>query len=506
MAGYKPTGLEMWDAWGIEHEDRLHVVHLQFRLPDSGRSEEEANHLGHAVSADLLEWTTMPLGLAPGTPGSMDDLRVWTGCLYKHNGIFYLYYTMRSSRDEGKMQRIGLATSGDMLHWERYAGNPVISPDPRWYVHEGDPLPGGVVDCRDLVIVDDPRCNGWYGFYAARTPSSRLTHGSVIAAVRSDDLIHWRHLPPAFAPDNYACIEVPDVYELDGKWYMTCLTGNGYGNLGIFRDRSVTHGTIYAVADHIAGPYRELPEDNLVIGGDMSSGYSCRSFMFQGKRHVLYTERETNTLSPPFELCTTAEGYLRLKYSERTARLRERPLIGPDAPPSIARLPCCHHIWRLPGGDWRLEGRTYTGGSLGGWQVADLGVGSSDMEIEATVRIVGGKAGGVVWRGDSAHVDCSDNMMAMLDAEEGIVRAAMAPHFAAGWSRLWPVRIGQDYRLRVMVRRPRVEVYVDDMLALQFAAPLPAAIRPSAALFLDRADVRIGEVAVYELKSTLKES
>jgi beta-fructofuranosidase len=163
MLGYKPQGMEMWDAWCIEHEDKLHMLHLQFLSPDSSRSQWEAHCLGHAISDDLLHWEEQELALAPGEAGSLDDLQPWTGCMYKHEDIFYLYYTMRSSRNDAKEQHIGLATSVDMKTWHKYPGNPVISPDPRWYVDRDQPLPGGVVDCRDLVILESPDGEGWYG-------------------------------------------------------------------------------------------------------------------------------------------------------------------------------------------------------------------------------------------------------------------------------------------------------------------------------------------------------
>ena len=31
------------------------------------------------------------------------------------------------------MQRIGLAASDDLVHWEKHPGNPVLEVDPEWY-------------------------------------------------------------------------------------------------------------------------------------------------------------------------------------------------------------------------------------------------------------------------------------------------------------------------------------------------------------------------------------
>lgn len=501
MFGYKPSGMEMWDTWYLEHEGKLHMFHLQFLSLGSMKNKLEADSLGHAVSENLVHWVEQEAALSPGETGGLDDLQPWTGCVYEKNGIFYLYYTMRSSRNNGKGQHIGLATSDDLEHWHGYPGNPIISPDSRWYISHEQPLPNGVVDCRDLVIVESPDGKGWYGFYAARVHAAELSDGSVIAAVRSYDLLHWEHLPPVFIPAKYACVEVPDVYFLNGRWYMTCLTGNSYGNRGIYKERNITQGTIYAVADSIEGPYRELPEDNLLIAGDETCGYSCRSVSLCGKRYVFYTERMTNTVSPPLEVCTTKKGYLRLKYSSLNEVWRHYTLVRIGQKPDILKLPFSHENWGLPGGTWCIQGDTYIGKTKQGWQIADLGIGSADVEIEATITIIEGIAAGIVWRGNTQAVGCGGNMVFMLDAAEHVVQAGIAPGFGEPWCRHWEIERGKQYHMRVVVRRPRVEIYVDDLLVLQFAGIFSEVVQPSVGFFVDRGIVAISNLAVYALCS-----
>jgi beta-fructofuranosidase len=257
---YSPKGLAVWDAWYMVAPDPktgrevVHVYHLQRRRPHAHHvSDFVHDSLGHAVSTDLVEWREQPPVLGPDYANPLDNWQPWTGCAVWHGGRGYLYYTMRGDAEPG-VQRIGLATSLDGYAWQRHPGNPVIEPDPRWYASRLRPTPG-TVDCRDLVVVPNP-AGGWLGFYATRQPGEELPETSVIACVASTDLIHWEHRPPAFAPGKYACIEVPDVFQLDGRWYMTCLTGEWYGNRGIFADPWAVGGTIYAVSDRPDGPYR----------------------------------------------------------------------------------------------------------------------------------------------------------------------------------------------------------------------------------------------------------
>ena len=499
--GYRPDGMKMWDTWYLEHQGRAHVYYLQRLRSDSHRTEREADSLGHAVSDDLVHWEERPLALPPGPAGSQDDLQPWTGCAVAHEGSFYLYYTMRAAESNGVCQRIGLARSDDLDHWERYPGNPIITPDPQWYVSEDAPLPGGIVDCRDLLVVPDPEGRGWLGFYAAMTPAEELPEGAVIAAVRSDDLIHWEHLPPAYAPKKYSVMEVPDVFYLDGSWYMTCLVGHFYGNRGLFCDPHPVRGTIYAVADRPEGPYREIEDDNVLMAGDSEGGYSCRSLMFEGQRYIFYTQTIPSgaILSPPMRVCTIEGGRLRLAWSERTEAYRRETLVAPDCPPSIASLPACMHHWRVPTGRWRLEDGCYIGECRTGWQVADLGVGAADVDIEARIAFEGAAAG-LVWRAEIGRDHCStSDLTFLLEATDSTVRSSRPPLFEHPAVRSLPLATGRPYRIRVCVRRPWFEIYVDDLLVQQFCEEMPESTRPSIGLFVDRGRARVDELCVHAL-------
>ncbi|TXK84474.1 family 43 glycosylhydrolase [Paenibacillus sp. N3.4] len=214
---YHPKGMYTWDVWYLTHEETVHAFYLQRKRPDSTRTDREEDGIGHAISTNLVDWEELPNVLEPGEPGSLDDMNLFTGSTFEFEGKFYLYYTMRSSVDNGLTQRIGLATSTDLFHWTKFESNPVIVPDERWYHSIANPAQGGIVDCRDLVIVPSPIGVGFYGFYAARIQSDEMPGGAVIACVYSTDLISWEHLPPVFIPGKYTIIEVPDVFYLDGN-------------------------------------------------------------------------------------------------------------------------------------------------------------------------------------------------------------------------------------------------------------------------------------------------
>ena len=95
---------------------------------------------GHAVSADLLHWQSAGIALYPGESGSYDDDGLWTGCVGKYEEMYYMYYTARSLKEQGQINRIALATSPDGWNWTRHAENPVLIPDGRWYASEHSPI------------------------------------------------------------------------------------------------------------------------------------------------------------------------------------------------------------------------------------------------------------------------------------------------------------------------------------------------------------------------------
>lgn len=495
--GYRPDGMNMWDTWFVEQGSQVHMFHLQRLAAGSKRSALEADHIGHAVSGDLIHWRESSLTVGPGPSGGLEDMQPWTGCAVAHRNLFTLFYTMRSTCESARTQRIGLATSADLVHWQRSANNPVIRPDPRWYVHEGKPQPDKKVDCRDLIVVRDPAGEGWLGFYAATVPAEEEAEGACIAAVKSRDLIHWEHLPPAFLPRRYGEVEVPDVFPMAGRWWMTCLTSHVHGNRGSFSDPHVVKGTILAVADRPEGPYREPPGDNLILGGDDTSGMSMRSVEFQGRRYAFFSEGRT--LSPPMEVRADPDGRPRLAWSDRQNAWRGARLLGSPMPAPSPVAVRTHPTGGIGGGRWELAAEnTYRGIARSGWQVTDLAIGSENMEVEATLTLTSGVAAGLVLRADRQSPQATGDFAIGLDAHGQCAFATQIPLFSPANCRKLLVERGRAYRLRLYVRDVRYELFVDDRLILQGAFP-PSLRRtnPSLGLLIDRGEATVRKLSIY---------
>ena len=133
-------------------------------------------HWGHAVSEDMLHWEYLPLALAPGE--SYDDhMRggCFSGSAIEYDGKLFLMYTGVTNDGKGFEQTQCIAYSDDGIHFEKYAGNPVLTPPEGVPAHQ----------------FRDPKVWKHEGTYYMVCGASRDNKAQALL-YRSDDMIHWR--------------------------------------------------------------------------------------------------------------------------------------------------------------------------------------------------------------------------------------------------------------------------------------------------------------------------
>lgn len=248
-----PTGFGLSEVGDVEvfpHGEEIHLFHLT--LP---------NHdlVQHAVSTDGLSWTAQPPALRTGDPGDCDDDMIWTMSVTERAGRYYMVYTALAYAEGGRVQRTALATSDDLLTWTKHPANPVGAADARWY--ETDPAGRTFVSWRDPkpILVGDT----YYAAVCAREREGPFLRRGCVGLLASSDLVAWEPRPPLFAPRLAYDLECPQVFEIDGRFYLTA---------ALMEDRTQRYWT----ADRFAGPYHTPPGGNELAPRGHYAGRVCR--------------------------------------------------------------------------------------------------------------------------------------------------------------------------------------------------------------------------------------
>ena len=284
---------ELGDVEIFRHEGFYHMFHLV--LPNH-------DYIAHAVSEDGFLWRRVNNALFIGEPGEWDDDMLWTMSVSpdpRNEKGWRLFYTGISRKEQGMIQRIGVARSEDLFHWEKdRSGDYPLSITGPWYeesVEEGR----NWVSCRDPFYFRDVETGNSLLLVSARVPYGPvIRRGCVGIAMEAEpDRFEW--LPPLFFPRMYDDIEVPGLYRLNGRYYL----------LGNIKEDIKVH---YWSAGSLFGNY-ESPGDNVLLP---QGNYAAR-ITREENRLLLWnffnTTRSGNPariLPPPVEVKVAEDGSL----------------------------------------------------------------------------------------------------------------------------------------------------------------------------------------------------
>jgi beta-fructofuranosidase len=270
----------LWDFWFAHAGDDVHVFYLQ--APRS-LGDPELRHrsatIGHAVSRDLCAWRVLPDALGPGEAGAFDDLATWTGSVLRHRGRWHLFYTGVSRAEDGLVQRVGLATSGDLVSWERQGL--VVEADKRWYEKPGHGA--GEEHWRDPWVECDQDSGRFHMLLTAHANWGPLDARGVIAHAWSSDLRSWEVGPPLSQPGEFHQLEVPQLVHIGGVWRIVfSATAGDHGAARLARTGIVAEwGTHYLTSRAKYGPYA-LETDQFLVGHPEGRYYAGRLIRHRG--------------------------------------------------------------------------------------------------------------------------------------------------------------------------------------------------------------------------------
>jgi beta-fructofuranosidase len=303
------------------------------------------NHdfIAHAVSTDGINWHRVNNALFIGDPGSFDDLMLWTMAVSPdphRPGGWRMFYTGLSRKDQGQIQRIGLALSEDLYHWRKTAVHwnesddsyvsakiqqardrcrhseasrhysPTdsdscfpLGPDPQHYeatIDEG----------RQWVSFRDPFFyqqgdQGWL-LVAGRVKDGPIVRRGCVAALQETEPYRFESMPPLHHPGLYDDIEVPSLIHLGGEYYL----------IGSIREDAKIR---YWHTDKIGNPWRSY-HDNVLLATGNYAGRVCQDphgWLVWNFFSMDNDDRTANNLMPPPKrLIRTEEGLLRITTYE----------------------------------------------------------------------------------------------------------------------------------------------------------------------------------------------
>lgn len=272
----------VWDFWLARDGADIHLFFLQ---ADRALGEESLRHfnvsVGHAVSHDLRQWTLLPDALAPsgppaeGAPEAWDSYTTWTGSVIQHAGTWYLFYTGSRLSEKGLIQRIGLATSADLMQWDKHPASPLIEADPQWY-ELLDLTAWHDQAWRDPYVFQHPETGQFHALITARANDGPPDGRGVIGHAVSDDLLAWEVQPPLTTPGEFGHLEVPQWAAIGGRYYLLfSVPGKHWSAARLARTGRARglEGSHYYVSDAPLGPWRFLT-DEFLVGDEQGALYS----------------------------------------------------------------------------------------------------------------------------------------------------------------------------------------------------------------------------------------
>jgi beta-fructofuranosidase len=256
---YQPSEksqLSLWDSWVyVTDDDTIHLFFL------AGRPGGGWGFAGHAVSRDWLHWEELSPVKLSGEKVAWDNGPVGTGMVFRHDdGRYYMTYTGRLGVNESH----GLLVSDDRTHWRKLSVDGPVWARSQRPPYERDGNNAAPPPWRDAFVTRNPE-GQWEAFCAGRVDSGPHAGRGCIARCRLESIGAWVDLPPVASVGLYAAMEVPEVFQFAGRFWVIFSTTSGWGTRIVTPERPCAAGTFFVSADQWDGPYRAIP-DNLLIG------------------------------------------------------------------------------------------------------------------------------------------------------------------------------------------------------------------------------------------------
>lgn len=312
--GYGFRDFEIGDVDVVKQDGIYHLFHLT--LPNH-------DYIAHAISEDGLTWRRVKNALFISDPVAWDDDMLWTMHISPdpyRPGEWRMFYTGLCMEERGRIQRIGLARSKDLYHWEKVVSDAYpLEASGSHYEHSLDEGRHWVSFRDPYYFQDDGRT---YLLAAARVNHGPIIRRGCVFLAEETAESQWESHSPLFHPMRYDDMEVPNAVKLDGRYYL----------IGSIREDVKVH---YWYADSFKGPYHNFADNVLLPQGNYAARicwdedrYLIWNFFYKG-----LTTRSPHLMAPPKELVVDEQGELRLQSFSGFAKLVSKTLDIDDLTP-----------------------------------------------------------------------------------------------------------------------------------------------------------------------------
>lgn len=207
VRGYAPRGFYLKDHCLIKAQGIYHLFHIAGAPNVSCCLPGNELWFGHATTRDFVRWETHEPCLYI-SPESWDNGHVFAPYVISHDRRYWMFYTGCTHENT---QRIGLAVSDDLFHWQKLSSHPIIRPE--LYDWAYCPTSKGAA-CRDPHVMRAGE--EFLLYYTAVTTEG---HGCV-ALASSTDLLNWNDRGPCYRnPDARHC-ESSNVQRAGNKYFL----------------------------------------------------------------------------------------------------------------------------------------------------------------------------------------------------------------------------------------------------------------------------------------------
>jgi beta-fructofuranosidase len=214
----------IWDNWILKDGANLHRYYLAASKEFTPDERHENAYIRHAVSRDEGKtWKDLGAVLEPNADGDWPNLVVWSGSAIKYRDEILLFVTGRSKED-GLLQRIGLARSKDGHNFSDI--KLILSPEEKFNYDISDE-DGVIMAWRDPFVFLDPESDSYHMLFAAKEKNGDIIKASIGHAIALDEsLENWKLLEALDLSESFPQIEVPSLIYKDGDYYLFVSTQN----------------------------------------------------------------------------------------------------------------------------------------------------------------------------------------------------------------------------------------------------------------------------------------